>query len=176
LTLTLSSKTTHSDLSFEQMDGLRTRVGIEGFFCIVRNTPDFHMKPQWYTHYEEDIVLHYGIVLEGWTYDNFVNPSKLSSSVQPLKALVDAIENSSCKFLKLMAVEKKECEAAYQAKITSGEVQVPKRKRRKDAGVRQGAKRAQTGEGDDGEGDSDNDDDTQVRSKSVIEEEDDEDS
>jgi hypothetical protein len=48
LTLTLSSKTTHSDLSFEQMDGLRTRVGIEGFFCIVRNTPDFHMKPQWY--------------------------------------------------------------------------------------------------------------------------------
>jgi hypothetical protein len=89
-----------------------------------------------YTRYEEDIVLRYGIVLEGWTYDNFVNPSELSSSVQPLKALVDAIENGSCKFLKLTAVEKKEREAAYQAKITSGEVQVPKRMWRKDAGVR----------------------------------------
>jgi hypothetical protein len=129
-----------------------------------------------YTHYEEDIVLHYGIVLEGWTYDNFVNPSKLSSSVQPLKALINAIENSSCKFLKLMAVEKKECEAAYQAKITSGKVQVPKRKQRNDTGVRRGAKRARTGEGDNEEGDTDNNDDTQVRSKSVIEDDDDEDS
>jgi len=129
-----------------------------------------------YTRYEEDIVLRYGIVLEGWTYDNFVNPSELSSSVQPLKALVDAIENGSCKFLKLTAVEKKEREAAYQAKITSGEVQVLKRKQRKDAGMRRGAKRARTGEGDDGEGDSDNNDDTQIRSKAVIEDDDDEDS
>ncbi|KAJ6456853.1 hypothetical protein C8R45DRAFT_844596 [Mycena sanguinolenta] len=28
--------------------GLSYRVGIEGFFCIVRNTPDFFMGPQWY--------------------------------------------------------------------------------------------------------------------------------
>ena len=24
------------------------RVGIEGFFCIVRNTPTCHMEPEWY--------------------------------------------------------------------------------------------------------------------------------
>lgn len=30
------------------MTGLTYRVGIEGFFCIVQNTPDFHMKPQWF--------------------------------------------------------------------------------------------------------------------------------
>ncbi|KAJ6568720.1 hypothetical protein B0H19DRAFT_1065529 [Mycena capillaripes] len=30
------------------MAGLRTRVGAEGFFCIVRNNPDFNVKPQWY--------------------------------------------------------------------------------------------------------------------------------
>ncbi|KAJ7734415.1 hypothetical protein B0H16DRAFT_1327586 [Mycena metata] len=30
------------------MCGLSTRVGIEGFFCIVRNSVDFHMPPQWF--------------------------------------------------------------------------------------------------------------------------------
>ena len=31
-----------------KMTGLNMRVGIEGFFCIVRNTPDYHMEPKWY--------------------------------------------------------------------------------------------------------------------------------
>ena len=31
-----------------QMAGLKTRVGIEGFFCIVRNATNYHMEPQWY--------------------------------------------------------------------------------------------------------------------------------
>jgi hypothetical protein len=30
------------------MVGLRSRVGAEGFFCIVRSNPDFNVKPQWY--------------------------------------------------------------------------------------------------------------------------------
>ncbi|KAJ7269486.1 hypothetical protein C8J57DRAFT_1066545 [Mycena rebaudengoi] len=30
------------------MVGLGHRVNIEGFFCIVRNNPDFHVKPHWY--------------------------------------------------------------------------------------------------------------------------------
>jgi hypothetical protein len=40
-----------------------------------------------YVNYEEDIVLHYGVVLEGWTHDKFVNPSKLSSTLPPLQKL-----------------------------------------------------------------------------------------
>ncbi|KAJ7783595.1 hypothetical protein DFH07DRAFT_726892 [Mycena maculata] len=28
--------------------GLSMRVGVEGFFCIVRNSPDFSMQPQWF--------------------------------------------------------------------------------------------------------------------------------
>ena len=24
------------------------RVGVEGFFCIVRNTPTYHMEPKWF--------------------------------------------------------------------------------------------------------------------------------
>ncbi|KAJ7764193.1 hypothetical protein DFH07DRAFT_738404 [Mycena maculata] len=27
---------------------LSTRVGVEGFFCIVRSSTDFHMQPQWF--------------------------------------------------------------------------------------------------------------------------------
>ncbi|KAJ7690882.1 hypothetical protein B0H17DRAFT_1134149 [Mycena rosella] len=30
------------------MHSLSVRVGVEGFFCIVRNNPDFYMTPQWY--------------------------------------------------------------------------------------------------------------------------------
>ncbi len=30
------------------MYGLKHRVGVEGFFCLVTNTPDFAMKPMWY--------------------------------------------------------------------------------------------------------------------------------
>ncbi|KAJ7732774.1 hypothetical protein DFH07DRAFT_696399, partial [Mycena maculata] len=30
------------------MVGLGTRVGVEGFFCIVRNSTDFHIQPQWF--------------------------------------------------------------------------------------------------------------------------------
>jgi hypothetical protein len=30
------------------MHGLGTRVGIEGFFLIVRNTSEFRMAPEWY--------------------------------------------------------------------------------------------------------------------------------
>jgi hypothetical protein len=35
-------------LTLSQMTGLNSHAGIEGFFCIVRNTPEYHMKPHWY--------------------------------------------------------------------------------------------------------------------------------
>jgi hypothetical protein len=37
-----------------------------------------------YANYEEEIVIRYGIKLEGWTYENLKNPSELSSSLPPL--------------------------------------------------------------------------------------------
>ncbi|KAJ7733212.1 hypothetical protein DFH07DRAFT_780656 [Mycena maculata] len=30
------------------MVGLGTHVGVEGFFCIIRNSTDFHIQPQWF--------------------------------------------------------------------------------------------------------------------------------
>lgn len=31
-----------------QFKGLNVRVGIEAFFCVVRNTPTYHMNPVWF--------------------------------------------------------------------------------------------------------------------------------
>jgi hypothetical protein len=94
-----------------------------------------------YERYDEEIVQRYGIELQGWTYEKIINPSLVSSSLPPLRALMDALMEGKCKFVKLSASEKKQREAAYMAKIASGEVELRKRKRRSDAGVRK-SKRA----------------------------------
>lgn len=87
-----------------------------------------------YVNYEEEIVIRYGIKLEGWTYENLKNPSELSSSLPPLRALSEAIDNGTCKFVKLTATEKKKFEQEFNAKVQTGEVTLRKRKIRKDAG------------------------------------------
>jgi len=111
-----------------------------------------------YTRYEEEIVQQYGIELQGWTYEKLVNPSMLSSSLPPLKALHDALVMGTCKFVKLMAAERKVREAAYMAKIASGEVELRKRKQRSDVGVRKKSKWPHKDDGADNEEDDDNDD------------------
>jgi len=96
-----------------------------------------------YVNYEEEIVIRYGIKLEGWTYENLKNPSELSSSLPPLRALSEAIDNGTCKFVKLTATEKKKFEQEFNAKVQTGEVTLRKRKIRKDAGKKK-AKRRRT--------------------------------
>lgn len=109
-----------------------------------------------YTRYEEEIVQRYGIVLQGWTYEDIMNPSLLSSSIPPLKALWEALVAGTCKFVKLTAAEKKEREVAYMAKIKSGDIEVRKRKRRSDAGTRK-KKRSRSGVDADDDGNDGND-------------------
>jgi len=89
-----------------------------------------------YTRFEEEIVLWYGIILQGWTYKKFVNPSELSSSVPALSKLNDALKSGKCKFVQLSPEEKKKRFEAYQEKLTTGEIQPFQRKRRSDAGSR----------------------------------------
>ena len=36
-----------------QITGLNLCVGVEGFFCIICTSPDFHMQPQFYYMSEE---------------------------------------------------------------------------------------------------------------------------
>lgn len=96
-----------------------------------------------YTRYDEEIVLRYGIDLQGWTYEKIINPSLMSSSLPPLIELRDALVEGTCKFVKLTATERKERQAAFLAKIKSGEVELRKRKQRNDIGTRR-KKRART--------------------------------
>lgn len=131
-----------------------------------------------YTRYEEEIVQRYGIELQGWTYEMLVNPSTLSSSLPPLKTLHNALIAGTCKFVKLSAAEKEAREAAYLAKIASGEMELRKRKQRKDIGLKRKSKRARidgsTNKSDDEE-DIDNDEEEAshaVKSRPFIEDED----
>ena len=107
-----------------------------------------------YSRYDEEIVQRYGIVLQGWTYEKLMNPSNFSSSLPPLKTLRDALITGTCKFVKLTAAERKNHESAYMAKIATGEVELRKRKRRCDAGIKRKSKRARK----DGNNSSDHDD------------------
>jgi hypothetical protein len=90
-----------------------------------------------YVNYEEAIVQCYGVVLEGWTFDRFVNLSELSTALPPLQRLHDALDDGSCKFVKLTREQCKEHEKDYCMKLGSGEIQVRQRKTRKDAGQKQ---------------------------------------
>lgn len=89
-----------------------------------------------YVNYEEDIVQRYGIELQGWTYDRFVNPSELSTSLPLLRKLLNAIDTGDCKFVKLTAEERRKRLETYKKKVAKGEIKVRERKIRSDAGKR----------------------------------------
>ena len=90
-----------------------------------------------YSDYEEKIVQRYGIELVGWTYEKFVNPSELSTSLPGLQRLLDAINNGTCKFVKLTALKLSERRQELQKSISEGNVPAPKgRKPRKDRGTK----------------------------------------
>jgi hypothetical protein len=88
-------------------------------------------------------VLKYGVELQGWTHDKFVCPSSLSTSLPALQALLDAINNGVCKFIKLTPVEVKTRREQRQKQINEGTVVVKQRKQRSDIG----AKRPRKGKG-----------------------------
>ncbi|KAJ3514614.1 hypothetical protein NLJ89_g2284 [Agrocybe chaxingu] len=198
----------------QMLQSLNMRVGIEGFFCVVRNTPDYHMDPIWYftlramkeympvavpvkkgwdygyvgtkleafaiagcdpvglhrtskqkaddmkrqirdkigqmlveitkneqatmqyVNYEELIVQRYGVELVGWTYEKFVNPSELSTSLPALRELLDAINSGECRFAKLSPLAVKARHIEYQKKVDEGLIPVKTRKQRKDKGTK----------------------------------------
>ncbi|PPQ93525.1 hypothetical protein CVT25_005363 [Psilocybe cyanescens] len=79
-----------------------------------------------YINYEEKIVRSFGVELIGWTYDKFVNPSKLSTSLPGLQKLLDAINSGSCRFIRLTPLQLTEHCQAHQQAIASGSIPVPR--------------------------------------------------
>ena len=91
----------------------------------------------YYVDYKEKIVQRYGIELVGWTYKKFVNPSELSTLLPGLQQLLNAINNGTCKFIKLTPLQLSECRHALQKSINEGNVPATKaRKPRKDRGTK----------------------------------------
>ena len=107
-----------------------------------------------YVNYEEGIIQRYGVELTGWTYEKFVNPSELSTAVEPLRKLVDAINAGDCKFVKLTTEERRERLASYRAKIAAGELKARERKTRSDAGTKKRKRKAVNNVSEDDEEDS----------------------
>ena len=88
-----------------------------------------------YVHYEEEIVLKRGVKLVGWTYDKIINPSSLSSAVQPLCNLHDALKQGQCCFMPLSPQELNKLKVAYQERVRQGQVVPHQCKPHKDKGV-----------------------------------------
>ena len=80
-----------------------TNMSLRPFIVEITGNPNAVMQ---YVNYEEAIIQRYGIELKGWTYDNFVNPSELSTSLPSLQKLLNAINTGDCKFVKLTAEER----------------------------------------------------------------------
>ena len=90
-----------------------------------------------YVDYEEKIVQRYSIELVGWTYEKFVNPSELSTSLSGLQQLLDAINNETCKFVKLTPLQLHERRQELQKNISEGNVPAKKgRKPCNDRGIK----------------------------------------
>lgn len=89
-----------------------------------------------YVNYEEAIVLKYGIELIGWTHNKFCNPSELSNALEPLHTLLKALNNQSCKFVKLSPLEHRAREVKYRGDVASGAIVVKQQKTHKDAGLK----------------------------------------
>jgi hypothetical protein len=101
----------------------------------------------------DELIQKYGVELQGWTFEKFVNPSLLSTSLPGLRRLLDAINNKDCKFIKLSPLEVKKRREELQKKQNEGIVPVKTRKPRKDRGTKRprskGKKQAVELEGDD---------------------------
>lgn len=108
-----------------------------------------------YVNYKEVIVQQYGVELIGWTHNKFTNPSKLSTVVEPLHKLLDAIKGGDCKFIKLTVKERKKCLETYRAKVHSGEVEVWSKKTHSNARKKRKNRKvvhSESSEGSDSEG------------------------
>jgi hypothetical protein len=113
-----------------------------------------------YIHYKRDVVLRYGVILEGWPEDiEFACPSKLGNNLSILTRLRDAVVSGSCSFRPLTTAEQRHAQEEYDQQVAGGEVVQPIRKTRKDAGQKRSRAEVQSdSEEEDVEADADNQD------------------
>ncbi|PPQ91922.1 hypothetical protein CVT25_001093, partial [Psilocybe cyanescens] len=75
--------------------------------------------------------------LIGWTYEKLVNPSKLSTSLPGLRKLLDALNDGTCKFIKLTTAQLLQHCQDHKKAIKDGSLPAPKKRQpRKDIGTK----------------------------------------
>jgi hypothetical protein len=110
-----------------------------------------------YIHYKRDVVLRYGVILEGWPEDiEFACPSKLGNNLSILTRLRDAVVAGSCSFRPLTAAEQRHAQEEYDSQVAGGEVIQPVRKTRKDAGQKRSRAEIQSDEEEEVDVEADN--------------------
>jgi hypothetical protein len=85
--------------------------------------------------YEEKIVEHYGVILDGWPVSQF-NPGQMSTHL--LQIVLNALEDGTCGWRTLERQDLQDRQVERKAKMASGELNATMRKRRSDAGKARG--------------------------------------
>ncbi|KAH9943742.1 hypothetical protein B0H21DRAFT_823611 [Amylocystis lapponica] len=77
----------------ELVVGLKCRVGVEGFFCIVCNTSDFNMTPRWFFSAPQLDNYLQGTIRKGWNAQN-------------ISSLAEVFTVAGCKFMTFIRTSK----------------------------------------------------------------------
>ncbi|KAI0636665.1 hypothetical protein C8Q77DRAFT_1071019 [Trametes polyzona] len=111
------------------------RMLIARALCDITGDDDAAMS---YTQYTRDVQLRHRVTMQGWTHHQWANPSKLSNSLAPLQKLRNVLKSRECRFVQLTDEQYNAIKEQYNKEAQDGTR--PSRKKRKDAGVRRGAK------------------------------------
>lgn len=88
-----------------------------------------------YTNTHREIVMKYGIRLEGWSHPKWANPSELGSKLAPLQQLLKDLRDDTCRFVKCTPQELQDLQAKHELDIAQGVIEAPReRKTRSDCG------------------------------------------
>ncbi|ESK87105.1 hypothetical protein Moror_11898 [Moniliophthora roreri MCA 2997] len=91
-----------------------------------------------YDHFDKQITLPHGVVVENWPLSTFENPSKMGSAHAPLIKLYEALDKDVVKFWKMEADEWQAWIDKYHADLADGTRLEPPHNPRKDIGKTRG--------------------------------------
>ncbi|KAF9046179.1 hypothetical protein BJ165DRAFT_1369009 [Panaeolus papilionaceus] len=107
-----------------------------------------------YINYEDQIVSKLGVMLVGWTYKDFVNPSEITG-IDDLKTLHNALTTGACHWVRLSKAQLTAHNKDLAKRRAAGEVIGTKRKPRIDKGVTKGPREPKSTNNDDNDADDD---------------------
>ncbi|TBU21055.1 hypothetical protein BD311DRAFT_812740 [Dichomitus squalens] len=105
-----------------------------------------------YKNYEQSVVIDHSVALKGWTHDVFSNPARLPAAIDPLRTLLNALDNGNCHFVRLTHAERAQHRLEHTQRIEAGTAKA--RKSRSDKGKKRGTYRRRSNSEKENEGPS----------------------